>query len=66
MLTVLNVISFVPQVRNLFEPAHDKTYNMTCANREDSDQPVYPRSPIRAFADRMYLLQPPGNPERGE
>ena len=42
----------------IFEPAHDKTYNKTCAISEDSDQPAHPRSLIRVFADRMCLLQP--------
>ena len=46
------------------EPAHDKTYNRTCATSEDSDQPAHPRSLIRVFADRMCLLQPPGYPKR--
>ena len=37
-----------------------KTYNKTFATSEDSDQPAHPRSLIRVFTDRMYLLQPPG------
>ena len=41
------------------EQAHDETYNKSCAPSEDSDQPAHPRSLIRVFADRMYLLQPP-------
>ena len=41
------------------EPAHDKTYNKTCATSEDSDR-LYPHNLIRVFADRMCLLQPPG------
>ena len=48
----------------LFETAHDKNYNKTCASSEDSDQPAHPRSLIRVFADRMCLLQPPGHPKR--
>ena len=48
------------------EPAHDNTYNKTCATSEDSDQPAHPRSLISVFADRMYLLQPPGYPKRDE
>ena len=55
-------------VKNVFllqiEPAHDKTYNKTCATSEDSDQPAHPRSLIRIFADRMCLLQPPGYPKQ--
>ena len=47
-----------------YEPAHDKTYNNSCSISEDSDQPAPPRSLIRVLADRMCLLQPPGNPER--
>ena len=46
------------------KPAHDKTYNKTCATSEDSDQPAHPRSLIRVFADRMSLLQPPGYSKR--
>ena len=51
---------------NLFEPAHDKTYNKTCAICEDLDQPMHPRSLIRFFADRICLLQPQGYPRRDE
>ena len=46
------------------EPAHDKTYGKACATSEDSDQPAHPRSLIRVFADRMCLLQPPGDPKK--
>ena len=42
--------------QNLFEPAHDKTYNKTSAISEDSDH----RS---VFADRMCLLKPQGYPK---
>ena len=45
------------------EPAHDKTYNKTCATSEDSDQPAHPRSLIRVLADRMCLLQTRGYPK---
>ena len=48
------------------ESAHDKTYEKTCATSEDSDQPAHPRSLIRVFADRMYLLLPPGYIEKHE
>ena len=48
----------------IFEPAHDKTYNKTCATSEDSGQPAHPRRLIRVLADRMCLLQPPGYPKR--
>ena len=47
-----------------FEPAHDKTYNKTYANSEDSDQPAHPRSQISVFADRVCLLQPQIYPKR--
>ena len=36
-----------------FDPAHDKTYNKTCAPSEDSNQPGHPPSLIRVFAVRM-------------
>ena len=49
-----------------FEPAHDKNYNKTCAISEDSDQPAHPRSLIRVFADRMWLLQPADYPKRAK
>ena len=42
------------------EPAHDKPYNKTCANSEDSDLPTHPCSLIRVFADCLCFLQPPG------
>ena len=45
-------------------PAHDKTYNKTCATIEDSDQPAHPRSLIRVFANRLCRLRPPGYPKR--
>ena len=31
------------------EPAHDKTYNKTCATSKRSDQPVHPPSMARVF-----------------
>ena len=33
-----------------FEPAHDKTYKMSCAPSEDSGQPGHPPRLIRVFA----------------
>ena len=45
-----------------FEPAHDETYNKTCATSEDSDQPAHSRSLIRVFAVRLSFVQPPGYP----
>ena len=53
---------FVITPRN--KPAHDKTYNKTYATSEDSDQPAHPRSLIRVFADRIWLLQPSSYPKR--
>ena len=47
-------------VSRIYESAHDKTYNKSCATSEDSDHPAHPRSLIRVLADRMFLLQPPG------
>ena len=45
-------------------PTHNKTYNKNCATSEDSVQLANLRRLIRVFADRMCLLQPPGNPKR--
>ena len=53
-------ICFCEEVRKIFEPAPNKTYNKTCATSKDSDQPVHPCSLIRVFTDCMCLLQPPG------
>ena len=50
----------------IYEPAHDKSYNKTCATRQDSDQPAHPRSLIRVFADRICLLQPPDYSNRNK
>ena len=47
-----------------YEPAHDNTYNKTCATSENTDQTAHPRSLIIVFADRLCLLQPPGHPKR--
>ena len=51
---------------NPFEPAHNKTYNKTCATSEDSDQPANPCSLIRVFTNSMCLLQPRGCPKKGK
>ena len=51
---------------NTYEPAHDKTYNKTCATSKYSDQPMHPRSLIRVFADGMCPLQSPSYPKRDE
>ena len=37
---------------NTDEPAHDKTYNLTCLNSKDSDQPVHPLGVTRVL---IYL-----------
>ena len=40
------------------EPAHDKTYNKTCATSKDSDQPAHPHRLIsRLIAWAFYSLQ---------
>ena len=36
-----------------FEPSQEKTSKLTCASREDSDQPGHPLSLIRVLAVRM-------------
>ena len=41
-----------PHSTNTYEPAHDKTKQMTCAPSEDSDQPGHPPSLIRVFIVR--------------
>ena len=35
--------------KKINEPAHDKTYNKTCATSKDSDQPVHPLSKARVL-----------------
>ena len=47
-------------------PAHDKTYDKTCATSKDSDQPVHLRNLIRVFTGHMCLLLPPGYPKGDE
>ena len=49
-----------------YEPAHDKTYNKTCAVSKESDQPAHSRRLIRFFADCMCLPQLPCYPKRDE
>ena len=36
-------------LNNIYEPAHDKTYNKTCVTSKDSDQPVHPSSMARVL-----------------
>ena len=50
----------------LNEPAHDKTYNKTCATSKNSDQPAHQHSLIRVFADHISFLQPTGYPKRNK
>ena len=52
-----------PGLNWLFLPATKPI--LTCATSEYSDQPAHPGSPIRVFADRMCLLQPPDYLKRG-
>ena len=35
------------ELKKKIEPAHDKTYNKTCAINEDTDQSAHPRSLFR-------------------
>ena len=58
------ISNYNPGILEVYEPVHNKTYNKTCATSKDSDRPAHPRSPIRVFADRMHLLQPPGYSKR--
>ena len=55
-----------PKFSNTFEPGHDKTYDKTCATREDSNQPAHLCSLIRVFTDCMCLLQTPAYPKRDD
>ena len=48
-------VRFSINLKIVFEPAHDKTYNKTFPTSENSDQPAHLRSLIRVFADRMCL-----------
>ena len=47
------------QFVSIYDPAHNKTYNKTCAASEDSDLPVHPHSQTRVCADGKYILQFP-------
>ena len=51
------------QFELLYEPAHDKTYNKTCATSKDSDQPAHSCCLVRVFTDRMCLIYPPTYPK---
>ena len=39
-----------------FDPKHKKTYHLTCASNEESNQPAHPCSLIRVFVVRMKKL----------
>ena len=39
-----------------YEPVHEISNNVVCANSKDSDQPVHMLSLIRAFAHRLNIL----------
>ena len=39
-----------------FEPRHEISNNVVCANTKDSDQPAHMRSLIKAFASRLSIL----------
>ena len=42
--------------KSLYEPPHEIFNNVVCATSKASDQPVYMRSLIRAFASRLNIL----------
>ena len=42
--------------RKQFEPRHEISNNMVCANSKGSDQPAHTRSLIRAYASRLDIL----------
>ena len=44
------------QIKLLYEPQHEISNNVVCANSEVSDQPAHTRSLIRAFASRLNIL----------
>ena len=62
--TFYSRLFFLVSPQKIYEPAHDKTCNKTCATSEDSDQPAHPHSLIRDFAARMCLLQSQGYPKK--
>ena len=62
----ISIVSCQHFAKEIIEPAHDKTYNNTCATREHSDQPVHMYSLLRIFALRMSLPQPLCYPKRDE
>ena len=49
-----------------YEPQREKTYPLTCAPTEDSNQPAHPRSLIRAFVVRMKKLCILGYPKSAQ
>ena len=44
-------------ISNKYEPVHEISNNVVCANSKASDQPVHTRSLIRAFASRLSILR---------
>ena len=50
-------------MRILYKPQRGKPYPLKCAPNEDSGQPAYPRSLIRAFVVRMKKLCITGYPK---
>ena len=57
-IRIYHILHFDRDQKMINEPAHDKTYNTTCATSEDTDQPVHPRSMIRVplIACAFYSL----------
>ena len=43
-------------IAKTFEPQHEISNNVVCANSKASDQPAHMRSLIRAFASRLNIL----------
>ena len=49
---LVNVASMPTAFIYEYEPGHEKICLMSCANNKGADQPVHPRSLIRAFIVR--------------
>ena len=43
-------------LRKTFEPRHEISHNVVCANSKASDLPAHAHSLIRAFASRLNIL----------
>ena len=50
-----NVMVYL-STQNIIEPRHKISNNVVCATSKDSDQPVYTRGLIRAFASGLNIL----------